>query len=77
LTQQNIVQTLPLWHQLYYLQFFAMDTTQESTLTLADFLHEQQLVELEAARAFPGEYTECTWPDTANQKLYTCMYAYF
>jgi hypothetical protein len=49
-----------------------MDTPKETTLTLNDFLAEQQLVELEAAREYPGNYTACTWPDTANQKLYTC-----
>ena len=64
-----IITTFPLPPTtLYQLNNSAMKTN----LTLADFLHEQELVELEAARAYPGNYTDCLWPDTSDQKLYTC-----
>ncbi|KAL3896607.1 MAG: hypothetical protein SGCHY_003964 [Lobulomycetales sp.] len=48
----------------------------ENGITMADYLHEQKHLEIEAARAFPGKFTRCTWPDTSNQKLYTCTTCY-
>ena len=56
---------------------------EEPTLTLTDFLQEQNQLELDAARAYPGAHTSCSWPgilfqiikyiiDTRNQHLYMC-----